>query len=123
VLASAAAIVIGTVVTGSGPHGGDTSAARTGFDPALVAQAHADVVFLLIGLTVAGVLAFWSVGAPPALKQAASWLLGIELAQGVIGYVQYFTHLPIVLVGIHMLGASLLWVAALRLVFTARVRA
>ena len=123
VLVSGLTIVIGTIVTGSGPHGGDRNAARTGFDPALVAQGHADAVFLLIGLTVAGVLAFWSAGAPAAVRQAALALLGIELAQGLIGYVQYFTHLPIVLVGIHMLGASVLWVAALRVLFTIRERA
>jgi cytochrome c oxidase assembly protein subunit 15 len=122
VLASGLAIVIGTIVTGSGPHGGDRNAARTGFDPALVAQAHADAVFLLIGLTVAGVLAFWSVGAPAVVRRAALALLVVELAQGLIGYVQYFTHLPIVLVGIHMVGASLLWVAALRVLFTLRSR-
>ena len=122
VLASGGTIVIGTIVTGSGPHGGDRFAARTGFDPALVAQAHADAVFLLIGLTVAGVLAFWSVGAPATVRKAALALLGIELAQGLIGYVQYFTHLPIVLVGIHLLGASVLWVAALRVLFTIRER-
>ena len=123
VLASGLAIVIGTIVTGSGPHGGDRNAARTGFDPALVAQAHADAVFLLIGLTIAGVLAFWGAGAPAVVRRAALALLVIELAQGLIGYVQYFTHLPIVLVGIHMLGASLLWVAALRVLFTLRSRA
>jgi cytochrome c oxidase assembly protein subunit 15 len=123
VLASALAIVIGTIVTGSGPHGGDRNAARTGFDPALVAQAHADAVFLLIGLTVAGGLAFWSVKAPLPVRKAAGWLLGVELAQGVIGYVQYFTHLPIVLVGIHMIGASILWTMAVRVLFTTRARA
>jgi cytochrome c oxidase assembly protein subunit 15 len=122
VLATALVIVVGTIVTGSGPHGGDRKAARTGFDPALVAQAHADAVFLLIGLTVAGLLAYWSVKAPAQVRTAALWLLGIELAQGLIGYVQYFTHLPIVLVGVHMLGASVLWVVALRVLFTTRVR-
>jgi cytochrome c oxidase assembly protein subunit 15 len=48
-----AVLVIGTVVTGSGPHSGDPKAGRTGFDPELVSQLHADVVFLLVGLTAA----------------------------------------------------------------------
>lgn len=122
VLVSGVTIVIGTIVTGSGPHGGDRNAARTGFDPALVAQAHADAVFLLIGVTAAGALAFWSAGAPAVVRQAVLALLGIELAQGLIGYVQYFTHLPIVLVGVHMVGASVLWAAALRVLFTLRER-
>ena len=47
--------MVGTVVTGSGPHSGDKAAARTGFDPATVSQLHADVVFLLLGLTIAAV--------------------------------------------------------------------
>src|SRR4029079_4303754 len=42
----------GTVVTGSGPHAGDASSPRNGLDPLQVSQFHADLVFLLIGLTV-----------------------------------------------------------------------
>ena len=50
---TAAVLVVGTVVTGSGPHAGDAKARRTGLDPGQVAQFHADLVFLLIGLSVA----------------------------------------------------------------------
>jgi cytochrome c oxidase assembly protein subunit 15 len=121
-LAGAAVIAVGVVVTGSGPHAGDAHARRTGLDPAAVAQAHADLVFLLIGLTVALVPALRGAGAPRAVVRAAVALLAIELGQGVIGFVQYFTHLPVVLVGVHLLGAALVWVAVLNVLWAMRSR-
>jgi cytochrome c oxidase assembly protein subunit 15 len=99
---------LGTVVTGSGPHAGDASAPRNGLDPLQVSQAHADVVFLLIGLSIGLMLALKAVRAPAAATRAAVLLVIVELAQGLIGFVQYFTDLPIVLVEFHLLGASLL---------------
>jgi len=107
-------LVIGTLVTGSGPHAGDQGAARNGLDPAQIAQVHADLVFLLCGLAAATWLALRAVRAQTAAS-AALTLLGVLAAQGVIGFVQYFTHLEPILVGVHMLGASLVWIAALRL--------
>ena len=107
-LVSAAVIVAGVVVTGSGPHAGDEDAKRNGLDPATVSQAHADLVFLLVGLSVALWFALRAVGAPPAAVRAAGVLVLIELAQGLVGFVQYFTQLPVLLVGVHMLGAAVL---------------
>jgi cytochrome c oxidase assembly protein subunit 15 len=107
---SVAVLAVGTVVTGSGPHAGDAHARRTGFDPATVAQLHADLVMLLIGLSVALLLT-----APPGLKRAAGVLVGVELAQGLVGVVQYLTHLQTVLVGLHMAGACGVWLATLGL--------
>jgi heme a synthase len=121
-IAGAAVIAVGVVVTGSGPHAGDEHAKRTGLDPAAVAQAHADLVFLLIGLTVALVLALRATHAPAAAVRAAVVLLAIEFGQGVIGFVQYFTHLPIVLVGVHLLGAALVWVGILNVLWSMRSR-
>jgi cytochrome c oxidase assembly protein subunit 15 len=120
--AAAAVIVLGTIVTGSGPHAGDADAKRNGLDPQAISQAHADVVFLLIGLTVALWFALRAVNAPPTASRAVLILLVIELAQGVIGFVQYFTALPVILVGIHMLGAGLVWVGALAVVWSLRTR-
>src|ERR687889_132568 len=57
-------LAVGTVVTGSGPHSGDVEAGRTGFTPASVSQLHADLVMLLIGLTVALWFALRATGAP-----------------------------------------------------------
>jgi cytochrome c oxidase assembly protein subunit 15 len=113
-------LVIGTVVTGSGPHSGDPKAGRTGFDPQLVSQLHADVVFLLVGLTVALLVALYATDSPGRVRRAARDLLVVELAQGVIGYVQYFTGLPIAVVMLHMLGAALITVATARLVWSVR---
>jgi cytochrome c oxidase assembly protein subunit 15 len=115
-----AVLVIGTVVTGSGPHSGDPKAGRTGFDPELVSQLHADVVFLLVGLTVALLVALHATDSPSRVRRAARDLLIVELAQGVIGYVQYFTGLPIAVVLLHMLGAALITVATARLVWSVR---
>ncbi len=120
--AAAAVLVVGTIVTGSGPHSGDKAAARTGFDPETVSQVHADLVFLLLGLTIAAVLALRAVGAPAAVTRAAIVLLVVELAQGLIGFVQYFTHLPVLLVALHVLGACAVWIAALGVLFGVRVR-
>jgi cytochrome c oxidase assembly protein subunit 15 len=121
-LVSAAVIVVGVVVTGSGPHAGDENAKRNGLDPATVSQAHADLVFLLVGLSVALWFALRAVGAPPAAIRAAGVLVVVELGQGLIGFVQYFTHLPVLLVGAHMLGATLVWIATLAALRSLRVR-
>jgi cytochrome c oxidase assembly protein subunit 15 len=114
-------IVAGVVVTGSGPHSGDNGAKRNGLDPAAVSQAHADLVFLLLGLTVACYLAFRAVNAPGPAR-AALILFVIELSQGLIGFVQYFTHLPVALVAAHMLGASLVWTGTTAVLLAIRKR-
>ena len=105
-------LYVGTVVTGSGPHAGDADSPRTGLRPAAVSQVHADLVFLLVGLTVGTLVAFLVVRAPDRAVRAVGWLLGLELAQGLVGFVQYFTDLPVVLVGTHVLGAALVTAAA-----------
>jgi heme a synthase len=125
-LAATAALVLmaGTVVTGAGPHAGDLKDGRVkriDLPIAGVAQLHADLVMVLIGLTI-GALALGFALAAPRLRQAAIVLLGVELAQGAIGYTQYFLHVPPLLVGFHMLGACLVWLAALQVLFTVTAR-
>jgi cytochrome c oxidase assembly protein subunit 15 len=115
---AAAVLVLGTVVTGSGPHAGDQDSHghvhRTGLKVASMAQLHADSVMVLIGLSV-GVLALaYALRAEPLLRRAAAWLVGIEAAQGAIGYTQYFLHVPPLLVALHMFGACLVWLAMLQ---------
>jgi cytochrome c oxidase assembly protein subunit 15 len=123
---TAVVLVLGTVVTGSGPHSGDVdengvpTGDRIGFDPALASQLHADVVFLLLGLTVALLVALYATDSPGRVRNAARDLLVVQLAQGVVGYVQYFTDLPIALVLLHMLGAALITVFTARLVWSVR---
>lgn len=103
-----AVLYVGTVVTGSGPHAGDASTERNGLDPLQVSQLHADLVFLFVGLTLGLLFTLLAVGAPAAAQRAVRVLLLLELAQGAVGFVQYFTDLPEVLVGIHLLGAALI---------------
>jgi cytochrome c oxidase assembly protein subunit 15 len=117
---TAVVLVVGTVVTGSGPHSGDPEAGRTGLDPELMSQLHADVVFLLLGLTVALLVALSATDSPGRVRRAARDLLIVQLAQGVIGYVQYFTDLPVALVLVHMLGAVLITAYTARLVWSVR---
>nr|WP_205807666.1 COX15/CtaA family protein [Micromonospora sp. HNM0581] len=119
-VASAAVIVVGVAVTGSGPHAGDADAVRNGLDPQTISQIHADLVFLLVGLTVGLWLALRAVKAPARTVRAALTLLLIELGQGVIGFVQYFTNLPALLVGLHMLGSCLVWLATLAVIWSTR---
>jgi heme a synthase len=121
-LAGWAVLYVGTVVTGSGPHAGDLDAVRTGLDPQLIAQLHADLVFLLVGLTIACIVALFATGAPARVRRAAVVLLAVELSQGLIGYTQYFLKLPALLVAMHMLGASLIVFATVDLVLAARER-
>jgi cytochrome c oxidase assembly protein subunit 15 len=99
-------LYIGTIVTGSGPHAGDLDSPRNGLDPLQLSQLHADAVFLFVGLTLGLLFALHAVDAGRTARTAVLVLLGLELAQGAIGFVQYFTDLPIVLVGLHMLGAA-----------------
>ena len=101
-------LYVGTVVTGSGPHAGDVDSPRNGLDPLQVSQLHADVVFLFVGLTVGLLFALRAAGATVAAHRAVTTLLALELAQGAIGFVQYFTDLPILLVGFHLLGAAVI---------------
>jgi cytochrome c oxidase assembly protein subunit 15 len=99
----------GTVVTGSGPHAGDAKAPRNGLDPLQVSQFHADLVFLLIGLTVGLWFALRATGGD---VRPVTALAGVEALQAVVGFVQYFTDLPIAVVMLHMLGAGLVVAAA-----------
>jgi heme a synthase len=107
--AGAVVLVLGTVVTGSGPHSGDAEQpARTGFDPRSVAWLHADVVMLFVGLVVAVLVAVWLTSSSDRAKATWRGVLVVTLLQGAIGYAQYFTGLPEVLVALHMFGACLL---------------
>jgi cytochrome c oxidase assembly protein subunit 15 len=115
-------LLIGTIVTGTGPHAGDDQARRYSFKIEQVAQLHADVVWLTVGLTFALLLGLRLTGAPARVQKWALVLLLVELSQGAIGYIQYWTNVPPVLVGAHMLGSALVWIATLRVVFAMRDR-
>ncbi|WP_433797481.1 COX15/CtaA family protein [Actinoplanes sp. CA-252034] len=120
--ASLAVIAAGVVVTGSGPHSGDQGAKRNNLDPQQISQIHADLVFLLIGLTVALWFALRAADAPAEAVRAVAVLFWVEMGQGLIGFVQYFTHLPVALVAAHMLGSGLVWFATLAVLWSLRSR-
>lgn len=107
-VAGAVVLYAGTVVTGAGPHAGDADSPRNGLDVRAVSQLHVDFVMVLVGLTLAWLVVVFAVGAADRSREAALTLLGVEAAQAVIGFVQYFAGLPTAVVILHLLGASLL---------------
>lgn len=116
-------LLLGVVVTGTGPHAGDAQAKRYPFDFQTVSILHADSVIALIFLTIALYLV---VKTSEDSKINAIFgrmilvFLAISLAQGAIGYLQYLTGLPELLVGAHLLGATLVWISAWRINLTGR---
>ena len=112
VLISFVVLILGTLVTGSGPHAGDEKAQRFGFDIRSVAILHADAVIFLMGLTIALLVA---ASVANSTKRAIYIFFAISLAQGGIGYAQYLTGIPELLVAIHLAGATIFWIAAWRI--------
>jgi cytochrome c oxidase assembly protein subunit 15 len=116
-------IILGTLVTGSGPHAGDIHARRYPFDPRTISWIHADSVIALISLTIGLWLVIKvseSVSVQNILGKKVLVFLFICLAQGAIGYIQYFTRLPEALVAAHLLGAAVMWLAMWNIVFTSQ---
>ena len=126
VASASVAILLGTVVTGSGPHAGSHDGElveRLPFDVADVARLHSLSVLLFVGVTLFLARSLRLAGVAPSLQQRVRVLLGVLLAQAAVGYAQYFTGVPALLVGIHVLGAVAVWIATLRVVLGMKVRA
>jgi len=105
------AIAIGTLVTGSGPHAGDVDAPRLDFHISSIARIHSLSVWLLLLVT------FFYFRTSDLPYRAKRWLIIFTIfafAQGAIGYIQYFLGVPELLVGFHLLGSVLVWIAAWR---------
>lgn len=118
-LAAAAVVVFtGTIVTGSGPHAGDLAAERLGFHVEDVARVHGITVVVLCAIT----LVMRAAG-PAALRRSANVLLVVIAAQAAIGYTQYFTGVPALLVGAHIVGAICVWIAAVNVTQAGRTLA
>ena len=115
-------LAAGTVVTGTGPLAGHADTPRYKLPLEGVTQLHADIGWLMAGLAVALVLGLRLSGAPPRAVRAGWIMLAALGLQGVIGYIQYFTHLPAGLVWVHVTGSVLAWIAVLRLFFAVRDR-
>jgi cytochrome c oxidase assembly protein subunit 15 len=115
------AIVAGTVVTGTGPHAGDEKAIRLAFDLRAITRVHSVFVLLCVGLTLFLFLRI--------TKRATEWqvlgrpmelFLGLAVAQGALGYLQYFSGVPAQLVAIHVALAIAVWISVLRLGLASR---
>lgn len=113
VAVSGVVVVLGVIVTGTGPHSGDEAAHRLPLDPRTMSWLHADVVLLFLGLLIGLLVALHLTSAPGRALRRSWVLLGIALAQGIVGYTQYFTGLPELLVIIHVLGALGVWITCL----------
>ncbi|OQR63263.1 cytochrome B [Streptomyces maremycinicus] len=123
VVAATLLIAVGTVVTGAGPHAGDSSEVeRMPLDWETVAKLHAVLAWIVVTLTFALWFILKAVDVPKDPLDRTRDLFLVLLGQGVIGYVQYFTDLPEALVGLHMLGSCLVWIAVLRVLLALRER-
>lgn len=125
VLLTFVVLIAGTIVTGSGPHAGDSTAERFPLDARTVSWIHADLVIALIGVAIALLISI-QVGESGATREILGARIKVfllaSLVQGAIGYTQYFTGLPEVLVAFHILGSILVWLSAWNLVITGSVR-
>ena len=106
-------LAAGATTTGAGPHAGGKGAKRIPIGLEDMTRIHAEIV-ITTGLVLLALLwVLWKSDSPSVVQNRGYVLLAAMVAQGLVGYVQFFTHLPPVLVGIHVLGASLVWATAL----------
>jgi cytochrome c oxidase assembly protein subunit 15 len=114
VTTAAVVMVLGTIVTATGPHAGDENAIRFGFDLDSVVRIHSIAVWIFLSVLVYLALRIRRHGATHlvrAVEVAIAW----TVAQGLIGYVQYFSGVPVFLVALHIAGSVFVWMAVVRL--------
>jgi cytochrome c oxidase assembly protein subunit 15 len=111
---TAMTILAGTIVTSSGPHGGDASVRRWDLDLHRVTQIHATFALLLVALVATTMVLLRMNRAPLTVRRRAQHVLEALAVQVGIGYIQYFTGVPALLVGFHVAGAVLVWTTVLR---------
>jgi cytochrome c oxidase assembly protein subunit 15 len=103
-------LAAGTATSGAGPHAGDSAgqqiAKRIPVALRDMAELHSSLALLMVGLTLGLVVALHVTGVPERVRRASRILMVVMVAQGAVGYTQYFTHLPAALVEIHLLGAT-----------------
>lgn len=115
---AAVTVVAGTIVTASGPHAGDEDAPRFGFDLASVSRLHAvSMLLTLAAIASAAVLSRRSTAGPEkrSVERAIGRILAVTIAQGALGYWQYFSGVPAALVALHIAGATLFWITVVLL--------
>ena len=114
IVLTALTIFLGTIVTSSGPHGGDPKARRFELSLHRVTQIHGASAMLVLALAVATILLLRVNEAPAVVQRRALLVLETLAAQIAIGYIQYFTGVPVLLVGLHIAGVVGVWCAVLR---------
>ena len=107
------ALTAGTATTGAGPHAGGPGAKRVDIGLSDMSRIHAETVWVTAIVLLVVLWSMWRTDAPARAQESGRVLLAAMAAQGVIGYTQYVTHLPAVLVGVHVIGATLVWSTAL----------
>lgn len=121
--ATVVVLVLGVVVTGAGPHSGDKEVGyRFAVDPYATARVHAAAVWLFVAVLAVMLVRIVRSGVGGRPRSVGIVLLVITLAQGLVGYVQLFTGLPIALVNLHMVGAALLAAGVVSFSGTLRAR-
>lgn len=113
VVVAALTLFTGTIVTGTGPHGGDENVERLSFDITTVARVHSIAVWIFLALTIVTLFVLHRTGAPLGVNRRAKYLVAAIVVQGVIGYIQYFNSVPPGLVIIHVFGSVVVWIAVL----------
>lgn len=103
------AVMAGTATTAAGPHAGGAGAKRLPVPLADMARTHSGIVLVTGAVLLALLYMLQQSGAPEAVAKRGRLLLAAMVAQGVVGYTQYFTHLPALLVGVHVFGVTLVW--------------
>jgi cytochrome c oxidase assembly protein subunit 15 len=106
-------LAAGAATTGAGPHAGGKGAKRIPIGLEDMTRIHAEVVIATVLVLLVLLWVLWRTDAPSRVQDAGRVLLVVMVAQGIIGYTQFFTHLPAVLVGIHVFGASMVWATVL----------
>lgn len=115
VAGAAAIIVVGTLVTGTGPWAGSRVDNRLPFNRRAITQLHSDLVLVVAGAVIVLWVLLRVLDAPALVRRRASWVLGVLVVQAGIGFTQYATGLPGWLIGFHVAGATAFWAACLLL--------
>lgn len=109
ILWAALVITLGTIVTAVGPHAGDRDVPRLDLKIQEIARMHSISVYVLILFSIAY---YMRKDMSALTKRRLRIFFGISLAQGILGYIQYFLGVPELLVALHILGSTLVWIAA-----------
>ena len=117
------AIVLGTLVTGAGPHAGDENAIRLTFDLRSITRVHSASVLLCVAATLIFVTQIRKNSSEwMRLKARLEIFLFVAVAQGGVGYLQYFSDVPAQLVAVHVALAVAVWISVLRLWIASRAQ-